>query len=326
MRKQTFKTYYLSTLDWIGDKPVDWNSAGTVYHADGTVEQTQKFHFGSPFDTAISSFCGTYVLLYEKLGTKGLLLKNGEILREINRSYYHANTYEFPAAFFTWDSKTYLAHCPAKYCQLDFEEVETGEILTNIQTRNPQDIFHSRLEVSPDHKTLLSKGWYWHPFDVIVCFDIAACMVSPQLLDSGNSISNVTAEICSASFIDNDRILVYASNEEARDDEAVEPMLPGELAIWDFKKDEVIQSLKVDALLGNVFVIDEETAWDLFEYPKIVNFVTGEIVDKMEGIKSGAQNSSIIHYLKNLPKIAYNRPTKQMAIATGKKIEVLTAE
>lgn len=324
MQKQTIKANNLITLDWFGNKPVDWNSAGTVYTFDGKTEQLQQFHFGTPFDTSITSACGHYVLLYEKLGTKGLLLKDGEIAREINRSYYHADAYEFPAVFFNWNSRTYLAHCPAEYCRLEFEDVETGEILTNILTREPRDIFHSRLEVSPDNKFLLSKGWFWHPFDTINLFDIEACIHNPCLLDNGNSVSNVTAELCSASFIDNDRILIYASNEEPMNDEEVEPILPQCLAIWDFKKDQVIHSVKMDTPMGNVFAIDENTCWDLFEYPKIIDLLTGKVLAKAEEIKSGKQSSSIIHHIKDLPKVAYNRKTKQMAIATGNVIEVLT--
>lgn len=326
MQRKTIQTNYLQTLDWFKNQPVDWNSAGTVYTSDGKSAQLQQYHFSGIFDTSITSACGQYVLLYQKLGTKALLLKNGEILREINRSYYHAEVYEFPAAFFTRDSQTYLAHCPEKYCRIDFEDVETGEIITHASARNPQDFFHSRLEISPDQKSLLSKGWFWHPFDAIEWFDIEACIANPCLLDRGNDISDVTAELCSASFIDNDHILVYASSEEARDDEAVEPILPRDLAVWNFKQDRVIQAIQVDAPMGNVFAIDRNTAWDLFEYPKIVDLATGEILEKMKEIPSGKQMSSIIHHLEDLPKIAYNSRTKQVAIAIGNVIEVLTPD
>jgi hypothetical protein len=324
MQRQTIKTDYLMTLDWLDNRLVDWNAAGKAYSLDGTTEQLQNSHFGAAFDASVTSPCGNYVLIYYKLGTKALLLKNGNILREINRSYYHADTYEFPAVFFTWNDKTYLAHCPGQYCRLDFEEVESGKIITNIATRNPEDIFHSRLEVSPDNKSLLSKGWHWHPFDTIQWFDIEACMSDPCLLDRGSSISGVSAELCSASFMNNDHIVVCTSREEPLNIEEVEPILPAQIAVWNFKKNEVIQAVKVDGPIGNVFAIDKHTCWDLFEYPKIIELSTGRIVDKIETILSGQQTSSIIHHLENLPKIAYNRHSKQIAIATGKTIEVLT--
>ncbi len=324
MKRQTIKTFHLKTLDWYNGKLVDWNSAGTIYSLDGNKEQLQKYHFGFVFDSSITSECGNYVLIYRKLGTKGLLLKNGEVLREINRSYYQSEVYEFPAAFFTRNAIVYLIHCPATYCKLDFEEVESGRIITSISSRNPWDFFHSRLEVSPDNKFLLSKGWFWHPFDCIKLFDIEACIFDPCLLDRGSEIPNVTAELSSASFIDNDNILVCASREEPLNDDEIEPILPGQIAIWNFKNDDIAVCGKVNAPIGNVFAIDLNTCWDLFEYPKIIDLKTGGIIQKMEEIKSGKQTSSIIHHLSDLPQIKYNPLTKQIAIAKDDLIEILT--
>ena len=43
----------------------------------------------------------------------------------------------------------------------------------------------------------------------------------------------------------------------------------------------------------------------------------------MEEIDSGKQGSSIIHHLSDLPKIAFNKETKQIAIAKNNTIEIL---
>jgi hypothetical protein len=131
MKRRTIEAFGLKTLDWFEGKVVDWNSAGTQYSVDGEKKQLQKYHFRFTCDSSISSDDGEYVLIYQKLGTKGLLLKNGELIREINRSYYHSSVYEFPAAFLTYKERVYLVHCPNEYCQLDIEDVETGEIITN---------------------------------------------------------------------------------------------------------------------------------------------------------------------------------------------------
>ena len=50
----------------------------------------------------------------------------------------------------------------------------------------------------------------------------------------------------------------------------------------------------------------------------------GEIIDKDSTIFSGKQNSSIIHHLDILPKVAFNRNTKQIAIASDNKVDILT--
>jgi hypothetical protein len=324
MQRKTIEAYSVRTIDWFDDKVVDWNSAGTQYLESGEKEQLHKYHYGFVCDGSITSENGVYVLIFQKLGTKGLLLKNGELLREINRSYYQSSVYEFPAAFFTLKNKTYLVHCPAEYCRLDFEDVETGEIITKQSERDPQDFFHSRLEVSKDNKYLLSKGWFWHPFDSIELFDIEQCISDPKLLDRGKSIPDVTSEICSASFIDNNRILVCASNEEPMDDENEEPIPPGHIAIWNIESDEVSKAVKINGEFGNVFAINDKRCWDLYKYPKIIDLINGEIIDKLEELSSGEQGSSIIHHLKDLPKIAFNQETKQIAIATDNKIEILT--
>lgn len=324
MKRTTIKAVYLRTIDWFENKVMDWNSAGTQYHENGESNQLQKYTFGFVCDASISSENGKYVLIYQKLGTKGLLLKDGELLREINRSFYQSSVYESPAAFFTYNSKTYLVHCPNSYKQLDFEEVETGEIITSIAERDPKDFFHSRLEVSEDNKYLLSKGWVWHPFDEIRLFEIEKCFAEPQLLDEGRLIPNCTAEICSASFIDNNRVVVCASEEEPFDDENEEPIPPTHIAIWNIETDEVSKAAKIKGEFGNLFAIDETKVWDMYKYPKIIDIKSGEIIDSLEEIDSGKQSSSIIHHLKDLPQIAFNRQTKQIAIGRENVIEILS--
>lgn len=218
MKRQTLKAPALRTLDWFEDKLVDWNSAGTQYNWDGSSQKLQKYHFGFVCDGSITSENGEYALIYQKRGTKGLLLKNGEVLREINRSYYQSDVYEFPAAFLNYQDRTYLIHCPNQYCQLDIEDVETGEIFTNIPERNPHDVFHSRLEVSSNNQFILSKGWYWHPFDGVELFEVAKCMENPLLLDEKISLPLDWEEVPSASFLNDEEILLCVFNDDTEDE------------------------------------------------------------------------------------------------------------
>ncbi len=324
MKRQTIKGSFVQTIDWFEDSLIDWSAAGTKYYLDDRVEQLYKFHCAFYCDSAISSVCGTYSFLFQKLGTKGLLLKKGVILREINRSYYHASVYEYPAAFVTYRSKVYLVHCPIKYCQLDFEDAETGEIYTNTFRRKPMDFFHSRLEVSPDNRHLISKGWYWHPWDCVLYFDLEKCFDDATQLDRGSSIPRSWTEISTASFINDTLVLVGASDEPSMDDEEDESVPPGHLAIWNIKTDEVSQPVKAKGSYGNLFAIDESNAWDMLKYPKIINLISGEEIEQCLDIDSGMQNSSIIHHIKSVGKIAFNRRTKQMAIVIGENIEVLS--
>lgn len=326
MKRQTFKTDSSKTIDWLKDNIVDWASAGQLYSADGQQKQIGKYNHVFSFDASITSQNGEYALIYKRLGTKGLLLRKGEILREINRTYYCAERYEFPAAFITVGKETYLVHCPIDYCQLDFENVETGEIVSNIQGRKPSDIFHSRLSISSDNKYLMVCGWVWHPVDTVELYDIAACLENPLLLDKSFLYPNFGTEINSASFIDNDRILIASTDEEPFDDE-VPPLLPQKhLAIWNFIKNEITAPIKVKGEFGNLFAINERQAWDMFKFPKIINIQTGEIESKIEEINSGLQTSSIMYEdTEKSPQICFNRETSQIAVLVNNNtIEVLS--
>lgn len=326
MTRQTFKTDSLKTIAWFKDSIVDWASGGQLYAPDGRKGQIGKYHHAFSFDASITSQNGQYAFIYKRLGTKGLLLKDGEVVREINRTYYCAESYEFPAAFITVGNETYLVHCPIDYCQLDFENVETGEIVSNIPERNPADVFHSRLSISQDNRYLMVCGWVWHPVDTVELFDIAACLKNPLLLDKSSLSPNFGTEINSASFIDSERILIASTDEEPFDDEVL-PLLPQKhLAIWNFIKNELSAPIKVKGEFGNLFAINERQAWDMFKFPKIINIQTGEIESKIEEINSGLQASSIMYDdIEKLPQICFNKQNSQIAVQVNNStIEVLS--
>ncbi|MFD1469937.1 hypothetical protein ACFQ48_17040 [Hymenobacter caeli] len=331
MRHQTLEAPGLQTIAWVGDALVDWACAGQLYGLDGERRQLGESHYSFSFDRALTSTDGQYAFLYQKLGTKGLLLKNGEMLREINRSYYHAETYEYPAAFVTVEGTTYLVHCPVEYCQLDFENVETGELVTNTPARSPTDFFHSRLEISPGGTYLMSKGWYWHPWNGIQVFDIWACLRDPLLLDNCLEMSPETgSEISSAGFVTNNTVLLVASGEDSaqedEDEDEVDALPPGRLAVWNVETKEFSPAVSSPWPFGNVFPIDENRAWDLYQYPKIIDIKTGEVLAKLELLNTGRQSSSIIRYLDFVPAIVFNPQTKRIAVKIDNQVEVLSVD
>jgi len=75
--------------------------------------------------------------------------------------------------------------------------------------------------------------------------------------------------------------------------------------------------------MGNLYPIDHQRCWDVYDFPKIVDLKTGQLLAEDRTLISGKQCSSIIHHLE-LPKIAFNEKTRQLAIATDQSIEVLT--
>ena len=325
MKRQTIKANYIETIDWLGGNIVDWVCGGQLYSAEGENSQIATYHYNFNFNGCITSQHREYVFVYERLGTKGLLLKNGELLREVNRSYYHANDYEYPAAFITRDNKTYLIHCPQSYCQIDFEDVETGELVTNISERRPSDVFHSRLSISPDGKYLMVCGWLLHPLDIVELFNVEECLKNPLLLDKSLLCPEFGTEISSASFIDNDRVLIASSDEEPFDDEVL-PILPQKhIAIWNFKTNELSEPVQVNAEIGNLFAINDKQAWDTFKFPKLINLETGEVQIKFEEVFSGLQCSSIYYDIEKNPQICFDKNSGKIAIKTDNEtVEVFS--
>lgn len=322
MKTQTITANYIKTIDWLNNKIIDWANCGQQYGANGENEQLFGNSYNAlDFNGAISSVDGTYSFIYQKLGTKGLLLKEGELVREINRSYYYANVYEYPVAFATVNNITYLIHCPHEYSRLDIENAETGEVITNTPGRDSGGFFHSRLEISSRGTYLLSKGWHWHPREVIYAYNIKSCIENPLLLDGFDISPDIDVEISTASFI-NDNDVIIGSGEESFDEEHV-VFPPRHIATWDIKQNSVSKPVKVNGDFGNLFAINEELAWDTFNYPKIINTKTGDIIDKDESINSGKQTSSIVNK-RDLAQIVFNRETKQLAIVGKESIHILT--
>lgn len=323
MHHQTLADDDPQTIAWVEDKIVDWVRSKS-YGASASKFPQIQLELDFPFDRAITSTDGEYAFVYQVLGTNGVLLKNGEPLREISRSDYCATVYEYPAVFVAVNGITYLVHCPVAYNQLDFENVETGELVTNVLVRQPSDVFHSRLEISPEGGYLMSRGWCWHPWDVIKVFDIQACLSNPLLLDESEFRANTYTELCSATFISETSILLGASNEEPMDDEEPLPVPPGYIARWNFIEDKYSTAIKVGGAFGNLFAIDEHRAWDMFKYPKIIGLDTGQVIDKLETLNTGLQCSSIIHHIGVVPAIIYNRLTSQIAVKIGTQLELLS--
>jgi hypothetical protein len=60
----------------------------------------------------------------------------GSLIREVNRSYYHADAYRYPLALFTLpDGRTGVVHCPEDYNRLEIDDARTGHRLVGPQVR-----------------------------------------------------------------------------------------------------------------------------------------------------------------------------------------------
>lgn len=306
--------YQPRTLCWHGDELVDW--ARTIrYQLDGT-SSGPEINYAYPFDHAVCSPSGAYVVLYEQLGTKGLILKSGNIVREINRSFYHAHVYEYPVALFTLpDGREVIAHCPEEYNVIQIEEVESGNRLTT-RSGESADFFHSRLQVSSDSKYLLSAGWVWHPWDTIQLFDIAQALETPESLDrywSTDLIETSVGEINTAAFNGTD-LIVFAG--EVEEEEILR------LSIYSIQANAIQSSCVLDSPAGTLMPLGD-VAVSFYESPKLLDLAKGTVLQRWPELSTGRQNSSIISHLGCLPAIALDPMNRRFAVADSEKITVV---
>ena len=310
------------SLCWSGDHLVDWVGGGRVLHLDRTITDP-SVRYSYCFDSAVMSPCGDFAVIYERRGTKGLVLQQGRILREINRSCYHADVYEYPIAIFnTSEGRAVLVHCPEEYCRLEMEDIQTSERLTGATDRSPSDFFHSRLRVSPDGASLLSAGWIWHPWNDVTVFNIEAALRNPATLDRSLPIPKVNNEIVAAEFISSSRILIATSGESLDDEELAKPLL----AVLDISSGQVRSSVQIDEPAGALMAIDDEFAVGFYGSPKLFSLKTGEVLHRWDEISSGNQTSSIILDDEHIPPIAIDRTHRRFAVAGPQSVAIVNVD
>ncbi len=317
-----------ASLNWRENDLIDWVNGGNIYSLNGKFKHS-GIAYNYKFDSAIQSDNGVYAVIYEKLGTKGLLLKNGEIIRELNRSFYQANVYEYPIAFLKQGNEYSIVHCPEEYNRIEIENVETGLRITSNAEREPGDCFHSRFRVNDSNTKLINAGWVWHPVGILEIYDLQKAIIDNNRFDNPKSNLPINTEVCSAEFLNDNLVVISSSNEEPFDEEALNDKVnlnPKQLGLFSIKQNAFIKKVNTEIKLGIQIPIDENFVIDLYEHPKLIDLNSGEIIQIFEDINSGKQNSAIIHHINGIPPIAIDRLNKRIAIANGNKIELLNIE
>jgi hypothetical protein len=273
--QSSFNATDIRSLCWRGDQLVDWVGGGRAFATDGT-EFPAQVRWAYRFDAATASPDGRFAVIYERLGTKGLLLHDGRFVRELDRSFYHAGAYEYPVALFNDpDGRVLLAHCPGNYCRIELEETETGRPLTASADRKPSDFFHSQLAAGPHGKRLLSAGWIWHPLSLVLCFDVAQAISDPRHLDENQYLSSsfnpALAEESSACWLDDDCIAVATSAEPEQDsvEDDTEPRPhPCGIAVYDVINRTCLRSFQLEEPPGKILPIGKRHVLSLYRHPQ----------------------------------------------------------
>lgn len=304
---------------------MDWVGGGARWSvSDGRFQRaTVNYAYGG-FDAAIATADGEWVVIFTRLATKGAVLRRGRVVREIDRSSYCADAYEYPVALFAGpDGRTLLAHCPDQYDRLEIEDLESGTVLTRRPSRTGPDFFYSRLVPSPSGRRLLSGGWVWHPLDVVRTFDVALAIGDPAQLDSGG-LAVTVGEECSASWLDDDRLIVARGPEP--DDEGWDDngLRGGQLGVFLVPERRFVSTALIgDGLpAGPIMPVDSNRAVLFHKHPRLVSLSTGEVLHEWEELDTGREEGSILRGRPLRPPLAFGRA--RFAVASDREIVVVS--
>ncbi|NJO01142.1 MAG: hypothetical protein HC880_05070 [Bacteroidia bacterium] len=313
-------------IAWRFDVPIDNHyKLGQIIPDLGKGQEKLVAYGKYKFDMVQVSADGQYVILYERLGIKGAIYKHDRLLREINRSFYCAEVYEFPLAIINRpQQRPLLVYCPEDYNKLEIEDLETGARLTQSEGRKSEeiaDVFHSRLSANPSGTKLLGASWVWHPVDVISLFDIEQALKNLTHLDEGGGIENLEVwQVSSARFLADDLILFSSSQEPDED------FPPNALGVYSIAQQKLVHQATIDIQIGNLYPINQDICWDVYEFPKIIHIRSGKVMAKAEKVNAGKQDSSIIHHIDPLPSISLSHDRTHLAVQKEGQLVVVALD
>jgi hypothetical protein len=219
------------TLVWDQDELVDVTT-GQRANLDGSVSR-RTLNMTYRFDRAIGLRTADvfWAIVYTNRGTKAVLMKNGVVHRELNRSHYCAESYDYPIAIYeNHAGQPVVIHCPHEFNALEVEDAQSGENLYSVKSRQME--FHSRLAMSADRRFLLDAGWFWHPWCGACVFDLSLTPANPSAIGERVAFSTSNYEIDSAAFLGNSHLVVSSASEDAGDELEPDALRPKQLGVW----------------------------------------------------------------------------------------------
>ena len=314
-----FPAPHVRSLVWDGDELVDWVGGGVRYGLQGETHDP-CVRYAYSFDMAVTLEGSGYSVIYKRLGTKGLVLKDGRVLRDINRAFYHAESYEYPVALFRLPSgRPAIVHCPDEYCRLRIDDLETGELIATA-SEAAGDFFHSRLSVSPDGRWLTSAGWMWHPVDDVAHYDLHAALADGSTLDAiAVNLDVLTDRGNAAGFDRRNRVVVTGDLFSDEDDgvaggSTVVRLTPGTGA--------PAERIPVD--IDSVFMaVGDDHLLLLGGHPRLLSLASGQVVAEWPDIQTVVPCCAIQSSGPAWTHLAIDVPRARIAIAHDEQVTVI---
>jgi hypothetical protein len=253
-------------------------------------------------------------------------MKNGVIHRELNRSYYFADSYDYPVVLAVGPAgRVVVVNCPNSFDTLEVEDAETGVTLAKKKTEDME--FHSRLAVSPCGKYLLDAGWFWHPLGGAWVCDLAALLRTGSDQESAQDVDNCAfsfgAEIDSAAFLGSEKIVVTSTDEVISRNIPATGIGPRTAGVWSMRSRQWVSKAPLNEPSGTIMAWRE---WmiSLHTRPKAIEVATGNVVYCWNEIYSGKQVGSIELGDPPPPPTALDPQNGRFAIGGPNGITVVT--
>jgi hypothetical protein len=311
------------SLQWTNEGLTDWVSGGTLYRLDGTIREG-GMDIAHPFDSALVSPSGRFAVVYEKLGSKGVVLESNRVVREISRNSHIADCYEYPVALFTLpDGDEALVHCPDDTDCLEVERLSTGERLTRSEMRTPQDFYCSRLAVNVSNTLLVDTGWAWHPYFTVSIYNLAGSLERPQFLDEMEELSpDLKIELNNAIFF-GDLLMLTVSSQPIDFDEPDKRFKANTLGIYDVYTQTWTSIHTLETPIGLFFPLNLRYIVSFYDHPKVIDLYTGKVVQGWEHIKTGTQELCVTDRDELAPPLAMDSKNARFAVWHDDQITVV---
>lgn len=141
---------------------------------------------------------GRFCVLAEKYRSNGVLmdLEQKLVVREIYRGSYHVEHCGFTVDFFEKDGQEYLVYA-TDWNRLDILNLASNQIVTDRKSpdhREPHylDYFHAGISISPGARWIVDNGWVWHPYGVLMAWDLEAWLKNEWESEDGESKFDIT--------------------------------------------------------------------------------------------------------------------------------------
>ena len=314
-----------ASINWIGDRLVDLVDGGASVGLDGSTTKP-GVHWSFPFDRAVTLGDGSLQVLYVVDGTKGVVTADNahRHVREINRSFYCASAYEYPVEIGVLpEHGPVLFHCPDDYNQVVIEKIESGERLA--APTDCVDYFHSRLQLSPNGRFLLSAGWVWHPVGVMHVYDLDIGLENPGHLGGEGILPErgfADAYVEAACWLSEDLIAVATAHDEESlgwDDGGLEP---GELGVWSLSEQLWVARWPFQMHVGSLHRMGTDllSSW---EHPRILSTDSGLVTEAWPELPTGLQVGCIFGSNTREAQLACDSDARRFAVLDGNEVAIV---